>query len=491
MASESAMIKKRKLVGGDVYRTRGTNALTNPAKALAKPSPQQLVKNAQSSVPKVVQKAGQDAINRAKKDTTKPSDVIKAIENAAKGIPTTNAAGKTVAPTSKKASSGKSSSSPSVNQSIAAGTASQNAALTSQTGQLTPGDIGGEIGAFLRKNLLFESDNPDEKVFASAGLGTGAIGSAAKGLAGTVARAERGVLGKLAASSWRSRWADRALTNAGKLGTMGLPTTTALEASGAIKIAANTKTQKLTQSLLSKIITPMVNNPKATIFAISSIIGTYPFAEWAGLEGDDTLSMSLNDAIKTKDPALIQQVMMDIADAENPSIWSSIGRLLPGTNLIVGFGKKADAIATQWTVADYRAQQTLDLLNDPTLGTNAGVGSAADWAQRDQQKANLEMIQTDFETRQWNLAREEQAQMEKENIDYYNSERLRIEQELADAEDRDMMEDAAFWRKEREAQMKREEEDRIAIAKFWEAYRKQQQKYYDDSRPSKLNFGLI
>ncbi len=52
-------------------------------------------------------------------------------------------------------------------------------------------------------------------------------------------------------------------------------------------------------------------------------------------------------------------------------------------------------------------------------------------------------------------------------------------------------EDAAFWRKEKEAQMKREAEDRQAIANFWNEYRKMAQQIKEDTRPSNLNFGLI
>ena len=53
------------------------------------------------------------------------------------------------------------------------------------------------------------------------------------------------------------------------------------------------------------------------------------------------------------------------------------------------------------------------------------------------------------------------------------------------------LEDAAFWAKEAARQRELEEKDREAIADFWEAYRKQAQKYTEDTRPSKLNFGLL
>jgi hypothetical protein len=52
-------------------------------------------------------------------------------------------------------------------------------------------------------------------------------------------------------------------------------------------------------------------------------------------------------------------------------------------------------------------------------------------------------------------------------------------------------EDAEFWRREREKQAEKEKQDREALAAFWEAYRKRAQKDAEDSRPSKLNFGIL
>ncbi len=52
-------------------------------------------------------------------------------------------------------------------------------------------------------------------------------------------------------------------------------------------------------------------------------------------------------------------------------------------------------------------------------------------------------------------------------------------------------EEAAFHEKNRAKQRKEAEEDRVAVAKFWLTYAKQKQKLADDSRPSKLNFGII
>ncbi len=91
----------------------------------------------------------------------------------------------------------------------------------------------------------------------------------------------------------------------------------------------------------------------------------------------------------------------------------------------------------------------------------------------------------------WARVKAEQADQDKIAVDYYNEQRKLMVEWEREAEVDARNADAKFWRKEREAQMKKEEEDRKAIADFWEAYRKQLQKLNEDSRPSNLNFGLI
>ena len=91
----------------------------------------------------------------------------------------------------------------------------------------------------------------------------------------------------------------------------------------------------------------------------------------------------------------------------------------------------------------------------------------------------------------WTRIKEEEAQAEKDSVDYYNKERrlmLEFERE-ADVNARD--EDAAFWRKEQEKTRAAEKADMEASAKFWLEYRKTAAKLKADTTPSNLNFGLL
>ncbi|GAG03231.1 unnamed protein product [marine sediment metagenome] len=91
----------------------------------------------------------------------------------------------------------------------------------------------------------------------------------------------------------------------------------------------------------------------------------------------------------------------------------------------------------------------------------------------------------------WVRLKQEEADQYKANIDYYNSERKKMllwEQE-ARSNQRDR--DARFWRREAARQRELEAADREAIMLFWLEYRKLVAKMNEESRPSKLNFGIL
>jgi len=91
---------------------------------------------------------------------------------------------------------------------------------------------------------------------------------------------------------------------------------------------------------------------------------------------------------------------------------------------------------------------------------------------------------------------------ENKRVDYYNSERLRVEQEILrarsasknaerEADKKTMEETAAFWLEYHEKLKKLEEEERERQAKFWLDYRKQIIRMQADNRGSTLGFGLF
>ena len=110
-----------------------------------------------------------------------------------------------------------------------------------------------------------------------------------------------------------------------------------------------------------------------------------------------------------------------------------------------------------------------------------------EWAENERLKQEEGM--TDDE--KWAMIKEKEVTQEKEMIDYYNSERIRLLELERQARVDQRNDDAAFWANQREIQRKKEEEDRQAIADFWNAYHKTAAKNQEDSRPSKLNFGLL
>ena len=119
---------------------------------------------------------------------------------------------------------------------------------------------------------------------------------------------------------------------------------------------------------------------------------------------------------------------------------------------------------------------------------------------------------------------EERMQGERDNIDYFNNERLRIEEIIAEnerlaaeedaalreeeraarrAEDKAEAarrreeakkvrdENAAFWAAEREKTRVREAQVRKELAEFWRVYHEESRKLAAEEIPSQLNFGLI
>jgi len=160
-----------------------------------------------------------------------------------------------------------------------------------------------------------------------------------------------------------------------------------------------------------------------------------------------------------------------------------------------------------WTNYDEAAAQRDEIINSPIWEElmsytpisplinipKAIDGIAAGAKVMDQVAADIKTQQEtgESEADKWARVKEHEAQMDRDNIDYYNEKRkeqLIWEQEAKAA---NRSKEAAFWAKERAKQRALEAADRQAIADFWIAYRKEALKIQENSRPSKLNFGLL
>jgi hypothetical protein len=245
----------------------------------------------------------------------------------------------------------------------------------------------------------------------------------------------------------------------------------------------NAKTIKVSESLVTGVL-KQFRKPVVIAAAIGSIIGTYPWAEWAQGEAREVMGFAVVNALKTDNPEIIQEARDAQDELWDQNVWEGLARLIPGANIAIGFWNKYKALRAQAAV------------NDKIM------------ADRIQQ---IETGESDDE--KWKRVREEEAEADKAAVDYYNEQRKQMvdwenEAELALAEAKQRIfeagtsrtraaeikareEEAAFWRKEREKQRQLEAEDRKAIADFWLAYRKEALRIANDNRPSNLNFGLL
>ena len=196
--------------------------------------------------------------------------------------------------------------------------------------------------------------------------------------------------------------------------------------------------------------------------AVGAMIGTYPWAEWSQGEAREILGFSAQKAINTGDEQTILDFQEAQAEIVDQSKWEQIARLIPGTNIAVGFWNKARATAAQAKVND-------KLMDDALIQLRTG----------------------ESEDDKWTRVKEEEAQADRDSVDYYNDERRKLVDWEREADVNNRNDDAAFWKKERAKQDAAEKEERENQAAFWLEYRKAAQKLSEDTRPSNLNFGLL
>ena len=121
--------------------------------------------------------------------------------------------------------------------------------------------------------------------------------------------------------------------------------------------ASNAKTAQLTTSMISKVIAGAKAHPVVATTLITgtvgSVIGSYPWAEWAQGEAREVMGFAINQALRADvDAETIQQLREEQDAIWDQNLWESIARLLPGTNIAVGFMNKYKALRAQMVVND-------------------------------------------------------------------------------------------------------------------------------------------
>jgi len=222
-------------------------------------------------------------------------------------------------------------------------------------------------------------------------------------------------------------------------------------------IVANSINTKATGSLLVK-----AGFSVAAALFIQKAAETYPFAKFEIAEAMDKLGYARAKAVQEGDQEAVNQLNQLQDEILNPQGWELVLSKLPWTNIHRAASRNIDAAISGTVVFNKIIADNL------------------------QQEANGE---TDSD--KWKRARQEQAEMDKAAVDYYNEQRKQqlIWENEARAEAR--LDEARDWSLAQEESRRKEREDREAIALFWLEYRKKSQEIADNSRPSNLNFGLI
>ena len=232
-------------------------------------------------------------------------------------------------------------------------------------------------------------------------------------------------------------------------------------ATTAATFATNSATKAKTASWLAKL-AKSTTNPAFVVSTLMGAIGSYPFAGFIKEEALQTLGFSVKSALDNKDISGAEQAITLQKEILNPDIWSEIKSKIPFVNIV-------DQLDNFYESARLKLAVDEKVVSDLKIQIETGETSDEKWTRINQ----------------------EQADQEKQSIDYYNQERKKMFAWENEAKEQQRNEDARYWAQQREKQNKLEEEERKATADFWEQYKKRAQKLADDSRPSKLNFGLL
>ncbi len=231
--------------------------------------------------------------------------------------------------------------------------------------------------------------------------------------------------------------------------------------SSAGRIIKNSKTIKKTTELILKA-GKHLKDPAVITSTLIGAIGSYPFAGFIKEEALQTLSFGAKSAIENGDIEGAESALDQQRETLDPTMWDEIMGKIPYANVLNELKNFYDSAQTKLKIDE-------KIIEDMKIQQETG--------------------ETDDE--KWERVRQQEAEQEIAAIDYYNSERKKLLEWEREAKINARNEDAAFWRKERENQSKKEAEDRKAIADFWQAYKKEMQKIAENNRPSNLNFGLL
>ncbi len=190
------------------------------------------------------------------------------------------------------------------------------------------------------------------------------------------------------------------------------------------------------------------------------IVGTYPFATFELAEATDKIGIAIFQASKAGDTELVLELEQFQREMLDFNAWEKVIAKIPYANV-----QQAALINIKAAKVSLAAQVKLakDTLENPESSfLEQGRTSRREQVEQEQ------FLRNDFEER-----RKAMIEFERE----------------AKRAARD--EDAAFWRREKELSFEREREELEFQAEFWLKYRQLVAKINDESRPSKLNFGLL
>jgi len=238
------------------------------------------------------------------------------------------------------------------------------------------------------------------------------------------------------------------------------------------EFVSNTKTAKLTASLLSNV----AASKGWTVLkyaAIAGTIGTYPWSEWALGEAKEGMIFNVQKAVNTGDLEIIKETTRTQEEIFDITGWETVQRLIPYANIAFAFGQKAKALQAQWKIND-------KILKDEIVKIETG--------QTDDEVRKQNAIEKDEMFRATTIFRlEEEKKFAEEEREARAAAKAADRKEEKKARNAD----ADFWAKQAAKNREEEAEDRQAIADFWSAYAKTKQKIANDNRPSNLNFGLL
>lgn len=243
-----------------------------------------------------------------------------------------------------------------------------------------------------------------------------------------------------------------------RVGTSGLPSSVSTTAQS---IASNAATKATTTSWLTKLAAPLTN-PQFVAGALVTVIGSYPFAGFIKEEALQTLGFSVTTALQNNDLDGAQAALNQQKEVLNPDLWDQIKGNIPFVNVLTNLDDFYKAATNKYAID----KKIVDDLR-------------------------IQAENNESDDQFWERINTQRIDQERQMIDYYNDQRKQLLEWEREAQKQARNEDAAFWERQRKHQADEERKEREAQAKFWFEYRKALLKLQEDSRPSKLNFGLL